>query len=180
MTEENYHSLFEQLRNFLFETAKIVAAISIIAVPLGYITIPLIDSYIDHKIEDFVAAMDDGNKPDIIEFRGNGIVMAQGPFKPGDIVPILYLLKSKGNCTRDVEVRYIGPNGNVLTHLTRSMRATQATQSLDYIPFTVNLEIPNIAPEGPLVYGAIIRPINCPEFNDQVVVPFSTVIMVKR
>lgn len=180
MTDETYETLGQQLRAFLFETAKIIGSISVISVPLGWFGLPLIDAYINNKISDFVVALEETKKEQIIEFRGNGIVMEQGPFKPGDQVPILFLLKSKGNCHRDIEMRFIGPSGSPMTHLTQLIKATQAPITQDFIPFTITITIPSLAPDGPLVYGAIVRPINCPQFADQVVVPFSTVIMVKK
>ncbi len=180
MTDETYESLWQQLKSFLFETAKIVASISIISVPIGWVGVPLIDSYIDHKIEDFVAAIESEKKPEVLEFRGNGIVMSQGPYKPGDHVKILYLLKSRSSCSRDVEVRWVDDSGNPLTHLTSVIPATQADMTRDFTTFVVTLTIPTTAPSGSLVYAPIIRPINCPNFKDTVIVPLSTPIEVER
>ena len=181
MTEDPHESLYEQLKNFLFETAKIVAAISVISVPIAYFTAPIIDNYVDRKIAVFVEAIELERRPDILEFNGNGVVLTQGPVRPGDNVTILYLLKSNTNCQRNVEIRWVGPAGNILTHLTSVRPTTQAQITKDFYPFPVTLTIPDNAPNGPLVYAALIRAAGeCKGFNRQVVVPLSSVIRVER
>ena len=77
-------------------------------------------------------------------------------------------------------MRFLDKSGRALTHLTRVIKATQATRALEFDAFPVTITVPTTAPEGPLVYAAIIRPINCPNFTQQVVVPLSEAIMVER
>jgi hypothetical protein len=173
-------SLAKQFKEFLFGTAKIVAAVSVICTPIAYLVAPVIDAYVDDKITSFIEQLPEQGPRDVLEFKGNGIVLKDGPVKPGEVVPIVFLLKSNSNCHRLVEMRWINEQGVVQTNLTETVVATQAQRNTDFTTFPVYVTIPMEAPDGLFLYAAIVRVPDCKGFKDQTVVPLSTPIRVKR
>jgi hypothetical protein len=156
------------LRSLLFETAKLVAALTTIAIPIITWVPAALDRYLTAKLSDLTVSFErlDARvsliQAPFVEFLGIGLISKKGPFTPGNIVEVSYQVKRNLPCRTTVVIRYKDAVTNrINTELTDEITATQAPITEDYVEFTVSLRLPERMPKGRWSYTPILLPEDC-------------------
>ena len=94
-----------------------------------------------------------------LEIDGRGVVLADGPFTPGDMVPIQFLVRRNEDCRTDIEVRFADRslNGASNTALTYPIQATRADVSDGFQLFTAQVTLPAHIEPGRYAYFPLIE-----------------------
>ena len=189
------------LRGFLKNVAALCVSISVVFGAIWVGAKPYVDDYLEafvQPLKDVLEAHGDrlliieenldlvqdrvSARIPFIEFKGRGIVVYDKPYKPGEVVPIDFFLKRNLACSTTVVVQFHdAQRGRVLSSFTSEIPSTPAPSSFTFIPFTVDLRIPESLPDGRYSYRAILKPdkTECPGQTD-VHTPPSTFFTVER
>lgn len=193
--------LLKQSLDFLKMVAAITTSIGTVVVALAFLMAPKVDEYIDLRIDhalerltlekitkiiapvlktelDKYPALYD--KPDLLDFKGNGIVIEDKIYYPGDTVRIAFLLRRNGNCDANIRVRFLYEKGYIDPELNSVIPAKKSLPNSDFSIFIVALKLPLSIYDGRWVYSAIVETIDCEErFESITYVPLSTPFEVK-
>lgn len=186
--EEAAENVQRGVKAIILDTAKTLAALSLIGGAVWFFARPQVGDYLERwsqptvdrlaaversltRIEGLLEVM---RPRPVVEFFGSGVVVADGPYLPGQAVEILYLLQRNSPCPVTVQARFISAQkGRVDTSLSYSIPATQAPITLSPQPFVVSVRIPSGASSGRYSYAPVLAPDRsvCPEAREMHVPP---------
>lgn len=152
--------------------AGVLAAFGIIWFGLWtYVIQPQADQYIERKLSglrdnlstittqltDIKDAMP--RQRSIIEVKGGGRLPDAGPHAPGDILPVLYLLRRNDACATEVRVQFWEARANAIaTEYSYTVPAQQASPSFGFRLFSVRVRLPRPMRGGIYSYVPILSP----------------------
>lgn len=167
-------------------TASILIACGVVLGFMWYGAEPRIKEYLDAREEPMRAQLSElsisvakiaealsisGSRP-FIDFQGRGLVSAEGPFEPGQVVPVTYSLRRNRPCRTTIEIRFFNRKAQRIdTSLTSQVTATKSPVNADFLAFTVDVKVPKSTRPGVYSY----RPLMIPEAGcgNAISVPFS-------
>jgi len=158
--EERHHFDAYQFWSIVGSTARNVAGVLIAFAVLWaglwtYVIQPQADVYFETKLKDLKTGMDGINtrldllqsslpepRP-FLEIRGNGKVVGDGVFRPGDFMTALYMVRRNSDCPTDVNVQFWDSASNSLaTEYGYTTRASQIPPSFGFQIVSVRVGLP--------------------------------------
>lgn len=151
------------LFNLLKSAVAMFTALGAFCAALWWAMEPRVEEWLEARIEGALATH---NAPsNFLLVESPGLVLGKGPFEPGGVVPVMFLVQRLQGCATDVEVRFIrSATGNVDSSLTYLIPATRAPITQNAQPFVVSVRLPDNMPPGEWIYAPFLTPslVECP------------------
>lgn len=159
---------FESWNEYLKFFLTLIAALSFIFTAIGYSAAKLTDiASIPERLEAVEISVDQTNlllrgfRPEIVDFRGVGIV-ADNQIFAGDTITVTYTLRRNVACETDIRVNFYNHDTNSMSaQYSYTIPAIRSPVSKDYSHFPVEIRIPEDLPEGIYSYAPLIIPLDC-------------------
>tara|TARA_R110002049_G_scaffold23545_10_gene83636 strand:- start:27954 stop:28502 length:549 start_codon:yes stop_codon:yes gene_type:complete len=110
-------------------------------------------------VETRLAALPDKLSPNILDFRGIGLI-SQDTVRRGGILTVVYVVRRTIDCETTIRVQFFDHSKN-LTVYGYDMPAVRAPVSSGFSAFAARVRIPDDLPDGTYSYWPVILPIQC-------------------
>lgn len=146
-----------------------------------YLSVPQTQQLILSEQQSLKNLIDEVARPLILEFQGEGVILsAQRVYSPGDTVPIMYFLRRNATCQTRLELDFLEVDRNII-HNSGQTIARQAPVTSNFIPFPIDIVIPDNMPDGRYVYWPKANAIDCGRYSNHAVrVTPSEIFEVRR
>lgn len=152
------------LRDWLQLLLAMAGVVSVVGTALGWVFVTA-TAWKDvperlRALESRIAALPGAALPEVVEFRGSGIVSASS-VKAGGRITITYVLRRSIDCATDIRVRFFDHGANVLSSVTYVIPAVRSPVSSSFLAFPIQVAIPRELPAGLYSYFPEILPQSC-------------------
>ena len=122
------------------------------------------------RLGELQATLNKTIEPQIVEFEGKPQLVNGPIYRPGETIRLLYFLRRNATCITDVEINFYDVDRNVFINF-GVREAVRAPVTRKYIPFPVDVVIPQNIRPGRYVYAPDITPIDCGVYGTMSVIP---------
>lgn len=151
-----------QLMAIARDTLTVSAVVSLLATVAWFFVRPYALPFLTlpEKVAEINARLAPLSSPELVEFRGSGLLVNGSKFTHDGTVRIMYNLRRNADCATEVEYSFVNANtGSKVT--TGTGRAVQAPVTEGFTYFILNLPIPDSLLPGKYSYFPRITPMNC-------------------
>jgi len=112
------------------------------------------------KIEAIEQQLSNISSPELIVFKGHGIIINKKEIKAGESIVVGYLLSRKASCDTDIEVIFMDINTKEQIYY-KTIPLLKSPVSEDFVFFPISIKTPSDLPPGNYVFAPRFKPSEC-------------------